>query len=294
VARAVILIPAALLGIFFMRDLGFTPAELRLSRFGEATRTVASAGLRYGWGDPVVRPLMLAGLIHGVFFMYGFYSWQAYFLDLLGRDLVWVNGAIAAAVGLSQVAGNALVGPVVARFSRASIALTTVALQGAAVIAIGLTSEFWLAVGLYVLSTTAFGVLMPVKQAWLNSRIPSQQRATIISLDALLGDGGAAAGQTALGYVSRAASIPLAWVIGGAIQLAALPLIVAARRGEARQPVAAGVQAAAVESSAPGAAAAEARPAATTGPSDETPAAATTEATADCAAAQRPAAGEVC
>ena len=27
--------------------------------------------------------------------MYGFYSWQKYFLDLLGKDLVWVTGVIA-------------------------------------------------------------------------------------------------------------------------------------------------------------------------------------------------------
>jgi MFS family permease len=243
--RAAFLIPAFAIGFLFMPELGYVARAFRISRFGEETRSIAKAGITYGLRDPVVRPLMLSTGVLSVFFMYGFYSWQVYFLELLGRNLVWVNGAIAAAVGLSQVAGNALVGPVVARFSRASIALVTVALQGAAVIAIGLTSEFWLAVGLYILSTTAFGVLLPVKQAWLNSRIPSQQRATIISLDALLGDGGAAAGQAALGYVSRAASIPLAWVIGGAIQLAALPLFVAARRGEARQPVAAGLQEAA-------------------------------------------------
>ena len=117
--------------------------------------------------------------------------------------------------------------------------MTMVALQAAAVIAIGLTHEFWLAVGLYVLSTTAFGVLMPVKQAWLNSRIPSEQRATIISLDALMGDGGAAVGQAGLGYVSQAVSIPVAWIVGGVIQLGALPLLAAARRADPNEQAAA-------------------------------------------------------
>ena len=28
---------------------------------------------------------MFASLVQGVFFMYGFYSWQKYFLDLLGQ-----------------------------------------------------------------------------------------------------------------------------------------------------------------------------------------------------------------
>jgi MFS family permease len=236
VARAVILIPAALLGIFFMRDLGFTPAELRLSRFGEATRTVASAGLRYGWGDPVVRPLMLAGLIHGVFFMYGFYSWQVYFLDLLGEQLVWVNGVIAALVGLSGIAGAALVAPIGRRLSRQWIVWAMVLVQGVAIVLAAVLQVFWLAVPLYLVATLAFGVQQPVRQAWLNARIPSEQRATVISLDALFADAGGAGGQVGLGYLSRAVSIPAAWIVGGVIQLAALPLVAQARRAEAASP----------------------------------------------------------
>jgi len=232
VARAVILIPAALLGIFFMRDLGFRPAELRLSRFGEATRTVASAGLRYGWGDPVVRPLMLAGLIHGVFFMYGFYSWQVYFLDLLGEQLVWVNGVIAALVGLSGIAGAALVAPLGRRLSRQWIVWAMVLVQGVAIVLAAVLQVFWLAVPLYLVATLAFGVQQPVRQAWLNARIPSEQRATVISLDALFADAGGAGGQVGLGYLSRAVSIPAAWIVGGVIQLAALPLVAQARRAE--------------------------------------------------------------
>ena len=58
---------------------------------------------------------MFASLVQGVFFMYGFYSWQKYFLDLLGQDLVWVTGVIAALVGLTQILGNALVGRITAR-----------------------------------------------------------------------------------------------------------------------------------------------------------------------------------
>jgi hypothetical protein len=37
-----------------------------------------------------VRFVMFASLVQGLFLMYGFYSWQRYFLDLLGRS-VWVH-----------------------------------------------------------------------------------------------------------------------------------------------------------------------------------------------------------
>jgi predicted MFS family arabinose efflux permease len=183
-----------------------------------------------------------------VFFMYGFYSWQKYFLDLLGRDLVWVTGVIAALVGLTQIFGNALVGRIVARWpDRGLILMVCTAVSTVAVIGAALVQQFWVAVPLYLVSTVAFGISLPVKQGWLNARIPSQQRATIISLDALFGDGGSTVGQVGLGWLSQAVSIPAAWLVGGAVQAIGVPLLGVARRAEKEHPSAAFGGAAAAE-----------------------------------------------
>ena len=115
VARAVILVPAFLLGLLVMRDLGFKARALTLGSFGRETRRIAREGVTYGLSNRVVRFIMFASLVQGVFFMYGFYSWQKYFLDLLGSELVWVTGVIAAFVGLTQILGNMLVGRITAR-----------------------------------------------------------------------------------------------------------------------------------------------------------------------------------
>ena len=80
---------------------------------------------------------------------------------------------------------------------------------------------------------------MPVKQGWLNARIPSEQRATIISLDALFGDAGSTVGQVGLGWLSQTVSIPFAWLVGGLTQAIGVPLLGAARRAERAEPVAA-------------------------------------------------------
>ena len=77
---------------------------------------------------------------------------------------------------------------------------------------------------------------MPVKQGWLNSRIPSEQRATIISLDALFGDGGSTVGQVGLGWLSQTISIPFAWLVGGLVQGVSVPLLGVARRAERAEP----------------------------------------------------------
>jgi MFS family permease len=81
-----------------------------------------------------------------------------------------------------------------------------------------------------------FGISLPVKQGWLNARIPSEQRATIISLDALFGEGGSTVGQVGLGWMSQRFSIPLAWLVGGAIEAVAVPLLGAARKAEKEHP----------------------------------------------------------
>ena len=237
VARAVVLVPAFLLGLLVMRDLGFKGRPLTLGSFGGETRRIAAEGVTYGLRDKVVRFIMFSSLVQGVFFMYGFYSWQKYFLDLLGRDLVWVTGVIAALVGLTQIFGNLLVGRITARVpDRGLILMVCSGVTTLAVIGAALVQQFWIAVPLYLVSTRAFGISMPVKQGWLNSRIPSQQRATIISLDALFGDGGSTVGQVGLGYLSQAVSIPVAWLVGGVILGASVPLRAVARRAERAAP----------------------------------------------------------
>ena len=237
VARAAVLVPAFLLGLLVMRDLGFRGRPLTLGSFGHETRRIATAGVTYGLRDRVVRFIMFATLVQGVFFMYGFYSWQKYFLDLLGKDLVWVTGVIAALVGLTQIFGNAMVGRITKRIpDRGLILMVCTGVSTVAIVGAALVQQFWVAVPLYLVSTVAFGISMPVKQGWLNSRIPSEERATIISLDALFGDAGMTVGQLGLGYLSQAFSIPFAWVVGGITQAAGVPLLGAARRAERAEP----------------------------------------------------------
>jgi MFS family permease len=240
VARAAVLVPAFLLGLLFMRDMGFRGRPLRLATFGRETQRIARAGIAFGLRDRVVRFVMFASLVQGLFLMYGFYSWQRYFLDLLGRDLVWVTGVIAGLVGLTQICGSALVGPLARRTAdRGLVLVVAVAASTVAVVGAALIQSFWIAVPLYLVSALAWGVYIPVKQGWINDRIPSSERATIISLDALFGDAGNTVGQLGLGYLSTAASIPAAWLVGGLAQALGLPLLAAARKAQSVVPSAA-------------------------------------------------------
>src|SRR6266699_886716 len=170
--------------------------------------------------------------------IFGFYSWQKYFLDLLGRNLVWVNGVISSLVGLALIAGNALVAPL-ARLvgTRTGVLILSIVVQAATATARGALGvlapapgTFYPVVLLYLVYAVALGVAMPVKQGYLNAHIPSAQRATIISLDSFFANLGGVVGQSGWGYLAKARGIAAAWVAGGATLLLGAPLYWLARR----------------------------------------------------------------
>ena len=71
---------------------------------------------------------------------------------------------------------------------------------------------------------TLFGLMGPVRQAFLNKQIPSAQRATVLSLDSFFDEAGGLAGQPAFGYIARATSIPVSYAVGAAVMMLAFPL----------------------------------------------------------------------
>jgi MFS family permease len=229
--RAAIVVPLFVLAWRGMPELGFAPRALELRRVPAELRRVFVEGLSYGLKHPVVRPVMLASLVGMSFMIFGFYSWQRYFLDLLGRNLVWVDGVISSLVGLSLIAGNALVAPLSrAVRTRTGLLMVSVAAQSALVVACGLLTNFYVVVSLYLLYGVAIGLAMPVKQAYLNAHIPSAQRATIISLDSMFGSSGGVIGQSLWGAVARTRSIGVAWAWSGLTLLLGIPLYGIARR----------------------------------------------------------------
>lgn len=246
-ARSAVLVLAFAFVAARMHDIGFAPRQLAWRNFGEETRTILRAGGRFGWQNPVVRPLLFASLVQGTFFIFGFYSWQRYFLDLLTRELVWVNGLVTAAFAVAGILGNTLVKRVMRAAgggrSAGGVLVVMAAAQAVFVVAAGLVGiltpvaargfgPFALAVLFYLVFGVLNGIQGPVRQAFINRQIPSAQRATVLSLDAFFGDGGASAGQLGFGWLSRAVSIPLAWSVAGVVLVLAAPLYGRASRAD--------------------------------------------------------------
>jgi MFS family permease len=96
-----------------------------------------------------------------------------------------------------------------------------------------LTSSFPVAVALLVVWGLTFSIGMPIRQAYINGIIPTQQRATVLSFDSMMSSAGGVVAQPALGRVADLFGYSRAYVVSGAIQLAAVPFLALARREKA-------------------------------------------------------------
>jgi MFS family permease len=237
-ARSALLAGAFVVGFGMMHDIGFTPRTLRFRGIVAEMRKVARAGMTFGWRSPSIRLLVLVSFVEAGFFFWAWYAWQPYFLDLLGRDLVWVAGVIAALFSFAGILGNSLVG----RLAKPGRRRTTLLVAGSAVltaamVGVGLLRFFWVAVPLFLLGAVVFGLLMPVRQTYLHAIIPTSERATLVSFDSLVGSLGSVGGQTGLGYLSQVRSIADGFVIGGSATVVAVPLYLALRARRERADV---------------------------------------------------------
>lgn len=214
-----------------MHEVGFTPRSVGLRDLPCEMAAIGRDGLTYGWRRRSVRYLIAASAVEVGFLSWGFYAWQPYFLDLLGRQAIWAAGLFSSLISLATMAGNALVDQL-ARFAsrRTTLLLAAAVVEGIAVTGVGLARSFWLAAGLYLAASVAMGVIFPVKQAYMHEVIPSAQRATVVSVDSMVGNAGGVVGQVGLGYLSRSFSIPIGFVAGGLGTLLVLPVLGLLRR----------------------------------------------------------------
>lgn len=224
--RAALIVVAFVVGYRHMHDLGFQPRALQLrGMFGEMNKVVRK-GLKYGWREPVPRLLMLESFVVSGFFAWAWYAWPPYFLELYGRNAVWLAGVIAALFALAGIAGNFLAERVAIKGRRrTTILFASSAALTAAMVGTGVIRSFWITVPIFLLGAVAFGMLEPVRQAYLHRSIPSSERATLLSMDELMGNLGSVGGQAGLGWLSQARSVPAAFIVGGLATLLALPIL---------------------------------------------------------------------
>lgn len=227
----------------WMKDLGFTPD--RSKGVMVEIRRVIRESIDSGWRNPPVRWLMLAALFTGGVDIFAFYALQPYLLQLYGDPGAFgIAGLAAAIVAGTQMLAGLLVPRLRRLFRRRTHTLIIASLIGSGCLAgLGLTASFPVAVALLVIWGLTFSVGMPIRQAYINGIIPSQQRATVLSFDSLMDSAGGVVAQPALGRVADLFGYSRAYVVSAAVQLTAVPFLALARRENATSDVVDGMTA---------------------------------------------------
>jgi MFS family permease len=175
---------------------------------------------------------MLAGPFTAGVTVYGFYAAQPYLLELYGQtDSYAIAGLSAGIVAGAQIAGGASASYLARVFrDRIGTLIGAIVVSGLMIAAIGVVTSFWVALALLMVWGSMFAAMSPVRQAYLNSHIPSGQRATVLSFDNLLGSAGGVVAQPALGRTADLWGYGPAYLVSAAIQLLAVPFLGLARR----------------------------------------------------------------
>jgi MFS family permease len=233
IARAVVLILTFGLAFALMRDQGFSPK--RSGSPLQEVRMVLRGALAYGLRNRPVRWVMLANIFTDGVSIYAFYAMQPYLLQLYGDPKAYgIAGLAAAIVGGAQIGGGLLVPHLGRAFRRrTSVLLMSVVLSTMILGAIAIVPVFWAAIVFLTAWGLLFSTVMPMRQAYVNGLIPSEQRATVLSFDSLMGSSGGVVIQPILGKAADVWGYPASYAWSAAIQVLAVPFMWLAHRERA-------------------------------------------------------------
>ena len=233
IMRSVLLGVTLLSALKYMRDLGFKP-EVGLTMKAHV-KSILRASFDNGLRRREIRWVMLTSPFTFGVGAFAFYAMQPYLLELYGNPEAYgVAGLAASVIAGAQILGGLLVNQVRKRFSRRTSAMIFGTFASAiALLFIGITTNFAVAVVMLVVWAASFAVVGPIRQAYLNKLIPSEQRATVLSFDALLGSSGAVLSQPGLGKVADVWSYSTAYIVTAVISILAMPFVLLAKRERA-------------------------------------------------------------
>ncbi len=215
----------------FMRDLGFTPKHG--ANVLVEVRSVIRGSIDGGLKNPPVRWLMLAAPFAGGVSIYAFYALQPYLLQLYGDPNAYsITGLAAAIVAGAQIVGGLIVPWARRLFTRRTHALIIGTIANVVLLAV-IGFNFWAALFLLAGWAMVYAIELPLRQAFINGLIPSEERATVLSFDSLMASTGGVVAQPGLGRVADIFGYPASYVGAATIQAFALPFVLLARRENA-------------------------------------------------------------
>ncbi|HCM67909.1 MAG TPA: hypothetical protein DIS62_02820, partial [Candidatus Kerfeldbacteria bacterium] len=90
----------------------------------------------------------------------------------------------------------------------------------------------WIVLPAFLVHEIGRGMIVPLKRAYMNKRIPSKQRATILSFDSMVNNAGAFIGLVVGGWLAKYYSISTAWIVSGVALAITIPVFLKLKNGD--------------------------------------------------------------
>jgi DHA3 family tetracycline resistance protein-like MFS transporter len=222
------------LGLFLvMPEDGFTPTPKEDRSTWESMRHTFREGVSTVRGRPTLQTIL------GIGFIYGLYSegldrlWQKHLLDNFALPLaeslqpIVMIGFVRAisvplSVGAAEIARRKVDTSSYLGAARALLAITTVLVVS--LFSFALAQTLALALIAYWLTSASRSVIYPIYTAWVNQRLPSQIRATVLSMTGQVDAIGQVVGGPVVGWIGNLFSVRAALVTSSLILTPALAL----------------------------------------------------------------------
>lgn len=213
-----------------MDEKDFVGKKTKLD-FCQIKRT-AQAGIAFGLKKKQVFHVMLFFAIMTFAIVALNMYWQPFFFEHMNLNPVWL-GWMFFGIKILEIIGNQLSIGYSRLFKKEKTAIVLIVVP----IILGLlvvffTQNIFLAVGGFLFHELGRGATYPLQQAYMNKRIPSETRATILSFSAMLGEVGCVAGSLFCGLVADNFGIMVSWIVSAVILMVCIPVFLPLRDDE--------------------------------------------------------------
>ncbi len=218
---------------FFMPETRFTPVGVQERGTWQRMFATFIQGLNLIRNKPQLKHVL------GIGFIYGLYSegfdrlWTKHILDNFEmpgfidfQPIVWIGifrgAGMLMAVGLTEIARRKIATDQFNSVAKALFLLTLI--LSISLLGFALGQSFWLVMVMYWFISIVRDIIEPVYTAWVNQRLDSDVRATVLSMSGQVDAIGQILGGPGVGVIGNLLSVRAALLVSGIILTPALAL----------------------------------------------------------------------
>lgn len=205
-----------------------TDQKLNMSSF----KKIINESVHYGINKKSVLFIIIFGIVFAFMCQGPNMQWQIKFKDDFGMNtsiLGWIFVGISACIFVgSHISGWFAK---MFRSEKSAIVFSQIFVIAGLILASWLVF-FPLVLSGFFIHELGRGIVAPLVRSYTNNRIPSEQRATIISFKSMMAQIGSVMGLIVSGYLAKNYSISTAWIVSAAVLAVCIPILLKFKNGE--------------------------------------------------------------